>query len=225
MKKFSGIKLNAAVVAVVVALGAPNAMAQFGGLLNKVVAPAGSSTDPDAFIKTALIAEKLMNNSVSLLANSLVSKEKAAEFDAARKAASTTINPEDKQAKLNEVRQSEMAVVNEALNNQKLKDDIKKMDSKQREDLGNAAFNFALALLQDKALMEQSGSLIASVSTNPMHLSKLAGLKDVAGSVANQVSAASSIATKMPDIFSTVGVKAPASKDEKPKATKEVAGD
>jgi hypothetical protein len=221
MKQFKHIKLHAVAVAAVMILGAPHAMAQFGSLLSKVVAPAGNATDPDAFIKTALTAEKLMNNSVVLLAQSLASKEKAAEFDASLKASSTITDSKEKQAKLNEIQQSQIATINQALSNQQFKEDIKKMDSKQKENLGNAAFNFALALLQDRALVEQSGSLISSVSTNPMHLAKIGSLKDVVGSVSNQVTAASAIAGKMPEIFSAVGVKAPASKDEKPKAMAE----
>jgi hypothetical protein len=39
------------------------------------------------------------------------------------------------------------------------------------------------------------------------------------------MAAASSIASKMPAIFTAVGVKAPTSKDEKPKVTAEVLGE
>ena len=54
------------------------------------------------------------------------------------------------------------------------------------------------------------------MSSNPMNATKLASVKDVASSVSNQISSASKIAGKMPDIFTAVGVKAPATKDDKP---------
>jgi hypothetical protein len=83
--------------------------------------------------------------------------------------------------------------------------------------LGASAFNFTLALLQDKALIDQSKSIIASMSGNPMQLAKLAPIRDTATSLTNQISIGSQIAGKMPDIFKAVGVKAPTSKDDKPK--------
>ena len=184
-----------------------------------------SAGDPDAFLKSAKDAESLMNNSLTLLVRSLASKEKAAGFEASRKAANAVTDPAEKQAKLNEVSKSEAATINEILSNDKFKDDIKQMDGKQKEDLGAAAFNFALALLQDQSLVEQSSGLISSLLSNPMNVSKLGTVKDAAFSLSNQVSSASKIAAKMPDVFSAVGVKAPASKDEKPKTTSQVAGD
>jgi len=184
-----------------------------------------SAGDPDAFIKSALGAEKLMNNSVTLLVRSLASKKDAAEIDAKEKAANAVTDPAEKEAKLTEVRKSKEAVINANASTDKLKAEVAKMDGKQKEDLGAAAFNFMLALLQDKDLAGQAGGLISSLSSNPMNLVKIGSLKDVASSLSNQVLSASQIATKMPDIFSAVGVKAPVSKDEKPKVTVVVAGD
>lgn len=200
------------------------AMAQFGSLLGGS-SNSSSSVTPEAFVSSAFAAEKLMNNSVTLLSRSLSSKEKAAELEAQRKAATEITNPEEKKAKLTEVQKSEMASLNEAMANSKFEADVKQMSGKQREDLGAAAFNFMLALLQDKALLEQGKGLVSSLSSNPMNITKVGGIKDAIGSLSNQISAASNIAGKMPSIFTAVGVKAPASKDEKPKVMAEVAGD
>lgn len=200
------------------------AMAQFGSLLGGS-SNSSSSVTPEAFVSSAFAAEKLMNNSVTLLSRSLSSKEKAAELEAQRKAATEITNPEEKKAKLTEVQKSEMASLNEAMANSKFEAHVKQMSGKQREDLGAAAFNFMLALLQDKALLEQGKGLVSSLSSNPMNITKVGGIKDAIGSLSNQISAASNIAGKMPSIFTAVGVKAPASKDEKPKVMAEVAGD
>lgn len=217
----------AIVVASALGVSATPASAQFGKLMGGLGggSTASASANPEDFIKTALAAEKLMNNSVALLAASLSSKEKAAEFEAQRKAANAITDAAEKQAKLTELRKSEAAAVNEAVNNANTEANIKKMDGQQRETLAAASFNFMLALLQDKALLEQGQGLVTSLSSNPMNISKLGGVKNVISSLGNQVSAASSIAGKMPAIFSAVGVKAPASKDEKPKVTVEVQGE
>jgi hypothetical protein len=217
------------VLAIVVAsaLGAlaTPASAQFGKLMGIGGGSAAASADPQEFIKSALTAEKLMNQSVALLAASLSSKEKAAEFEAQRKAATAITDAAEKQAKLTQLRKSEAAAVNEAVNGADTEANIKKMSAQQRENISAAAFNFMLALLQDKALLEQGQGLIASLSSNPMNISKLGGVQDAMSSLANQMSAISSIASKMPAVISAVGVKAPTSKDEKPKVTAEVVGE
>lgn len=224
------MKKRVLTIVVASALGvlATPASAQFGKLIGGIGGGSNSpaaSADPQAFIKSALAAEKLMNNSVALLAASLSSKEKAAEFEAQRKAANTITDAAEKHAKLTELRKSEAAAVNEAVNNANTEANIKKMDGQQRETMAAASFNFMLALLQDKALLEQGQGLVSSLSSNPMNISKLGGIKDAISSLTNQVSAVSSIASKMPAVISAVGVKAPTSKDEKPKVSAEVVGE
>lgn len=205
---------------------APPAMAQFGSLLSNLTSLAGggssSVTNPDTFIQSAIAAEKLMNNSVTLLSRSLISKEKSAEFEAERKAAMLITDAAERNAKLTEVRKSNSAALNEAAGNAKLEDDIKMMDDKKRGDLSSAAFNFMLALLQDKALVFQAHGLISSLASNPMNLMKLGNIKDLVSSLTNQVADASGVAGKMPQIFSAVGVTPPTSKDDKPKLVAEV---
>lgn len=201
------------------------AMAQFGLPNLGGSKSSGPSADPDAFIKSALGAESLMNNSVRFLATALSSKEKAAEFDAAQKAANALTNPEEKKAKLTAIHKSELAAVNESMGNAQFKSDIEKMDAKKKEGLAASAFNFMLALLKDKDLIVQAKDVISSIASNPASLGKMGAVKDATSSLSNQLEAASKIAGKMPEIFSAVNVKAPASKDEKPKVTAEVTGD
>ncbi len=203
------------------------ASAQFGSLMGALGggSSAGAEISPQEFIKSAQAAEKLMNNSVTLLAVSLASKEQAADLESQRKAASAITDPAEKKAKFTELHKSEAAAVNEAVSNANTEANIKKMDSQQRESLIAGAHNFMLALLQDKALLEQGKGLVTSLAANPMNISKVGGVKDSISSLTNQVSAASSIAGKMPAIFTAVGVKPPASKDDKPKATAQVVGE
>ena len=228
MMKSKKSKLVVALLALGVILSASQAPAF--GLGNLVSAVGGGSTsanagDPDAFLKSAQTAEALMGNSVNMLVRSLVSKEKVAEIEAAKKAASAVTDAAEKQAKLTEVRTNSIALLNERMSNENFKSDIEKMDGRQKEELGASAFNFMLAMLQDKALVEQSKGLITSISANPMNVGKLGMLKDTASSLSNQLSSAAQIAGKMPSIFSAVGVKAPTSKDEKEKKVAQVSGE
>lgn len=217
-------KIVTALVAAALGAACVPAMAQFGKLGSLIGGGTGTSaaTDPDAFVASALAAEKLMNNSVTLLSRSLASKEASAGLTAQRKAANEITDPAEKKAKLTEVQKSELALVNESLSKASIDSEVKKMDDKQRSDLGSAAFNFMLALLQDKALIDQGQGLISGMTTNPAALTKIGSIKNAVSSLSSQMSAASSIAGKMPAIFSAVGVKAPASKDEKPKAVAQV---
>ncbi|NDU93219.1 MAG: hypothetical protein G3I10_11580 [Ferrovum sp.] len=124
-------------------------------------------------------------------------------------AANAITDPAERRVRLTEVKKSEQAVLNKALSDDAFKVEIQKMDSRKKEELGAAAFNFALAFLREKALMEQSS---------------LGSGKESVSSVSNLVSSASAIAGKMPDIFSAVGMSGPVSKDEKPKITTAVSG-
>ncbi len=223
------MKKQVLTIVVASALGvlATPASAQLGSVMGALGggSGAGAQASPQEFIKSAQTAEKLMNNSVTLLAASLSSKEQAADLESRRKAANAITDPAEKQAKVTELQKSEAAAVNEAMSNANTEANIKKMDSQQRETLIAGAFNFMLALLQDKALLEQGKGLVTSLASNPMNISKLGGVKDSMSSLANQVSAASTIAAKMPAIFTAVGVKPPTSKDDKAKTTAQVVGD
>ncbi len=220
-------KIAIAILAVSAALASPHAVAQFGGLISALVGGGGSSSapNPDEFLKSALTAEKLMNNSVVLMATSLSTKEKSAELVAARAAANAMTDPAEKQAKKLEVQKSEQAALAQALADSNVDQKVKAMDVKQKGELAAASFNFMLALLQDKALVGQASSLISSISSNPMNLTKIGSIKDVASSLGNQISDASKVAGKMPAIFSAVGIQPPTSKDEKPKEMKQVEGE
>ncbi len=220
-------KLYVVLITLATTLCAPKAMAfSFGNLMGTMGGgnAAVTADDPDVFVQSAKAAEKLMDKSTTLLVHYLANKESIATIEAEKKTANEVIDPAEKQAKFTEVKKSEQAALNEALSNDKFKVEILKMDSRQKKELGAAAFNFALAMLREKALMEQSKTLISSMSSNPANQRKLDSVKEATSSVSNQVSSASTIADKMPDLFSAVGMRGPVSKDEKPKITTAVSG-
>jgi hypothetical protein len=74
-----------------------------------------------------------------------------------------------------------------------------------------------LGVLKQGVLQVQSTGLISGMTSNPANLAKLGSVKDAASSIGNQLSITSTLASNMPAVFSTVGVKSPTSADEKPK--------
>lgn len=196
-----------------------------GELVTGVSKGTQASGDPDAFIRSALVAEGLMGTALSSMVSSLASKEKAAEYEASMKAASALTDPAEKQAKTEEAQKSAVALINESTSNDAYQGKINKMSSAQKAQLAGAAYNFSLALLQDKALVGQAQGLMASMGANPLNATKLLSVKNAASSLSNQLALGGQLAGKMPAIFKAVDVKAPASAEAKPMELKQVAGD
>ncbi|WP_373988710.1 hypothetical protein [Duganella sp. BuS-21] len=111
-----------------------------------------------------------------------------------------------------EIAKSQAAMLNARDFDKVANEDVKKMDAKQKEKLAGAATNFVLAALKDRELLSQSSTVLSSLSSNPANLSKLGTIKDAASSLKNQLELAGSLATKVPKVFSAVGVKNPPTK-------------
>lgn len=221
MRNFAKAKTCIAIFSLGAALCAPAAMAfGLGDLVGggkPAAASSASAGDPDAFLKLALDAEKLMNNSLALMVTSLVSKDKQAALADQKMAANAITDDKEKEAKQAEWHKSELAAIQEATSNKQFDADVNNLDAKKKAELGASAFNFMLALLKDKDLVGQVSGLISSLSSNPMNLFKVGSIKDASVSLSNQMSDASQVAGKMPDIFKAVQVTAPTSASEKAK--------
>lgn len=182
--------------------------------------PASGAIDPDTFLQTAKDAEGLLGQSLSSMSKALLSKEKVADLKAQQKAADAITDPKEKEAKNLEIMKSQAAQVNEATSDAGFKGSVDKMDADKRAQLGDSAYNFLLGVMKQGVLQGQSKGLISGMASNPANLGKVGSVKDAAASIGNQLSITSTLATKMPAVFSTVGVKAPASADDKPKVVK-----
>jgi len=172
----------------------------------------GAPVDVDGFLKNAGVAEALMRSSLDHLVTSLASKEHIAQIDALKKQAAEKTDAKEKGAVEQEVTKSQAAALNSIDFDKAANEDVKKMDSQQKQKLAGAAYNFMLATLKDKELVGQSSGVISGMSSNPANLSKLGIVKDVAGSLKNQMELAANLATKMPKVFTAVGVKNPPTK-------------
>lgn len=182
--------------------------------------PAAGAIDPDTFLQTAKDAEGLLGQSLTSMSKALLSKERVADLKAQQKAADAITDPKEKEAKNLDIMKSQAAQVNEATSDASFKGNVDKMDAEKRAQLGDSAYNYMLGVLKENVLQGQSKGLISGMSSNPATLGKLGSVKDAASSIGNQLSITSTLASNMPTVFSTVGVKAPASADEKPKVVK-----
>lgn len=202
-----------AIAAVLIIGTTTTASAGLGGLGSLL--PGKSNTaavDIDGFLKNAAAAEALMRTSLDQMATSLSTKEDIAKIEALKKQAAEKTDTKEKEAIYLEIAKSQAADLNKLDFDKVANEDVKKMDSKQKQKLAGAAANFVLAALKDKELLGQSGTVLSSLGSNPANLSKAGTVKDVAGSLKNQMELAGSLATKVPKVFSAVGVKNPPTK-------------
>jgi hypothetical protein len=190
------------------------ASAQFGGL--KVPGLGGGSSsgavDIDTYLRESEIATTLMRRSVDQLARALATKEQIAEIEALKKQAAETTNDKEKAAKQDELQKSEAAMLNSKDFDQVASDQAKSKDLEKKKQLAGSAFNFLLAFIKDKELLEQSQPTIKAASGNPATLSKLGKIKDITASISTQLQLFPTLVTKVPKIFQAVGVKNPPSK-------------
>lgn len=210
------MKIRTSVQAVAAALligVSTTASAGLGGLTSLLPGKtATSAVDVDGFLKNAALAEALMRTSLDQMATSLATKEEIAQIDALKKQAAEKTDAKEKGAIEQEIAKSQAAMLNARDFDKVANEDVKKMDAKQKEKLAGAATNFVLAALKDRELLSQSGTVLSSLSSNPANLSKLGTIKDAASSLKNQLEVAGSLATKVPKVFSAVGVKNPPTK-------------
>lgn len=204
-----------AIAAAFIIAASANASAGLPGLSLPGLGSSSSTAAPvdvDGFLKNTTAAEQLMRTSLDHLVTSLASKEEVAKLEAMKKQAAEKTDSKEKGAADLEVQKSQAAVLNSLNYDQVASENVKKMDAKQKQKLSAAAINFVLATLKDKELLEQSSGMLSNMSSNPANLSKLGTLKDAASSLKNQLELAGSLATKVPKVFSAVGVKNPPTK-------------
>jgi hypothetical protein len=208
------IRTSVQAVAAVLLIGvSATASAGLGGLTSLLPGKtATSAVDADGFLKNAGLAEALMRTSLDQMATSLATKEEIAQIDALKKQAAEKTDAKEKGAIEQEIAKSQAAMLNARDFDKVANEDVKKMDAKQKEKLAGAATNFVLAALKDRELLSQSSTVLSSLSSNPANLSKLGTIKDAASSLKNQLEVAGSLATKVPKVFSAVGVKNPPTK-------------
>ncbi len=177
-----------------------------------------ASYDPDAFVSETVETTKLMMISAALLAAAADAKSDA---DAVR-ARITAIEGMNEVGELKAEKAAfnkDVAAVQANAGDAAAADALyERSDARKRKLLGDAGYNFSLAILRNAILAGQAPDLVRNVSSNPSMLSKVGSIKTAGDMVIQQAKAVGSMAGPMQTLMSRGGVKPPAdAKSSKPR--------
>lgn len=143
-----------------------------------------ASADPDAFLAKAKNAEALIDKSSDYLFRAVATKEEQAKMEEMKKKLNETTDDKEKNALRQQITESEMATIDKRAKDKELLANAEKMDSKKKEQIGNAFYNLSLGSLQTAALVPEGASIASSIQNNPANAVRLAlKLKSVFESV------------------------------------------
>lgn len=179
-----------------------------GGLVggNKSSGGGNAEQQIDDFLKTADQAHGLTAKSVETLAGALLTKEANDKLKADMDAAQATQDAKEKEANIRKVEADRMAALSKVDWAKGAKEIEKSNDKKKQAQVGSSIYNFMLALLKDKDLMEKGSSLASSAASNPMLVTKLGKVKDVVGSISGQMDNMTKVATGLQKLSSVAKV-------------------
>ncbi len=178
-----------------------------------------SAGDIDAFFATAEQARTMMEDSAFYLIDALKSKELAQQLRDQRAAATKIADPKEKDAKLSEVDRSALAALESIDYDQQSAALEKEQDDKKRQSVSASMWNFSLAVLKDKALVERGRTLISSAGSNPTMMSRTGRLKDTVSSLAGQAPASAKVVAGLQKVAKAIKVtEFPKSESDTPKS-------
>lgn len=189
MKK---ILLSAAVVA---ALSSSVYGFGFGGLpsigASKDAAASLTAGDVDAVFLAVKNAEYFLGESSSKIVAVLGGSEAKAKLEAELKSAEAIKDPKEKDAKIAKAKQDAVAQTIKDSESKEGKEKLKNLDSTQKQEVGSAIGNFALAGLLDAIAVKMGSDVVNRASKDPMgaavkFASKLPLIKDIVATLPQQ---------------------------------------
>lgn len=173
---------NVAVLAACL-LSASAAHAQLGGLGGMLGGKsAGSSADISAdinsFVTQSTALRELTSRSVMAINAAFLSAADSEATRAAYDAVNAITNANEKQAKLNELYESNAAELERRLKSGEAKEQMGKLDAAKKKQIGDALMNFGIGSLQAVILTKTGQSLLQKAGANPMNLTKMMPVKD-----------------------------------------------
>ena len=173
-------------------------------------ASATPAVDVDGFMVKASETNMLFQQSALLLTAFLGDKAKTAELQTKLNAIQTIADPKERAAQMNATFSASKLVVEETLNNTtQAAENLNQAQGDQRQKIINAAFNFALGVIQAKDLVPSGQNAIASIQSNPMQAAKLVGLKNTVGDLTGIVGNSTLALTTVPSLFKQAKIDAP----------------
>ena len=223
MKSYLNRAALAALALALVANVTP-AAAQFSALkaMKAAGSPSSGGGDIDTFLATTQRSEELTRVSAISLLQAISSRDEAERLRATLAAAEAQSDPKEREAAIRKVSSdaaAQLAVVDYDAKSKELE---RTATTEQRKQIGISVFNLALAIMLDKAAVEQGHALTQSAMGNPMGMAtqgaKLLRVKDAASSISGQMGNLGKISMGLPKLMSVAKLTAlPASTAELPK--------
>ncbi len=168
------------------------------------------AVDVEGFMVKAAETNAMFQQSALLLTVYLGDKSKVAALDTELKAIQAISDPKERAAKMKQLAEKNKAVTDAVMADQtKAQEELNKLEAEQRQRAINAAFNFALGVIQAKDLVPAGQSAITSVQSNPMQATKLVGLKNTVSDLTGIVGNTTLALTTVPSLFKAAKIDAP----------------
>ena len=179
----------------------------------------------DATIKNYGAAQQLVQKSSNSLAQALLSKDKATEFEAKLDAANKISDPKEKESALNQIALDEQVALAKVAESKETVDKLKAENAKMKTSVANAGYNLALGGLKYADMLSAAKSAVSSLTANPTAAAKYANqfsaLKDMVSSLPDSISTLGTTSSQVVKLFQSAGVKLPMPKsaNDTPKAS------
>ncbi len=175
------------------------AQAQLGGLGGMLGggSAGGGGGDIDGRVKTFVEGSAQINNlvvtSLSAINAAYASDSDAAQIRAKADAFTKATNPKEKEALAAEIVKTESAKLEELTKSADAVERTKKLDATKRKQVLDSLVNFGIGALQAVTLTDTGKSIISSVGTNPMNVTKVGPVKDALPLLANAISTSTKV--------------------------------
>lgn len=136
-------------------------------------------------------ADGLLQNSVSNLVEMVCNKDVADELKRKMQAAQEIKDPKEREAAISKVKEDQTAALLAASENQETAGKLSQLSGEQKKLATASLFNFVLAGLKDKTVVEFANGVVSKVQANPsaaMSYSKdISRTKDIAATLPSQI--------------------------------------
>jgi hypothetical protein len=172
----------------------------------------------DAFLGSAVVAEKLVADSSQALFAAVASKEEIAEIQARLEAAQKIQDTKERDAAVKKIEEDQRAVAAKHLEASDAEAKVAALDDAKKAQVKVGIWNASLGLLKNVDLVAQGKALVSGVP-NPAVATKLGEVKTALTSIGGQMDGLKRVAVASKKLMSAVGLEAlPTSASEAPKA-------
>jgi len=201
------------VVAAAAASATP-AFAQFGGLggmLGGKSSGGGGDVDSQvkAFLDKSIKIEVTVNKALLAITAAYSSDEDRAKKEEVLKSLGKQTDPKEAGAKFQEAYTSSEAETKKLAESNDLAEQTKKLSAKKQEQVAKGVVNFLLGALQAKDVVPMGQSVMQSVSSNPMAITKVIPIKDAVPRLTSAMSLAATTIPKFVNVLRGANIKVP----------------